>query len=463
VCSSDLALKSEVVADLGAYLSSNASIIPTNACAYVLGGCYDIRSVYLGVRGAFTNTAPVDAYRGAGRPEAAYMIERLVELAAKRLGIDSFELRRRNFIQPGDMPYKTAVGMTLDCGAFADNLSRALKLADHEGFGVRRRDAASAGKRRGFGVACYFEATLGMPTEGADIRFRKDGKVALLIGTQSNGQGHETSFAQILADRLGLPIDRIEVVQGDTDAIPTGGGHGGSRSLQIGGSAIWRAADLVISKARRLAAHTLEAAEADIEFTDGACRVAGTDRAIALLDLAQIARDPARLPDGMTPGLDERGDYTREAFTFPNGVHACEVEVDTATGKVAIVGYAVVDDFGRVINPALVAGQVHGGVVQGLGQALLERTVYDDQGQLLTGSFMDYCMPRADDLPEIRFELNEDVPATTNPLGVKGCGEAGCIGALPAAINALCDALDVDHIDMPATPELVWRVANRKR
>ncbi|MBM3602115.1 MAG: xanthine dehydrogenase family protein molybdopterin-binding subunit [Alphaproteobacteria bacterium] len=454
------ALEVETYANMGGYLSTNGPIIPTGATAVVLGGVYDIPAIYYNCKGVFTNTAPVDAYRGAGRPEAAYLLERTVDVAAREIGIDPAELRRLNYIRPDQMPYKTAMGNTLDCGEFAENLNRALALIDHKGFALRRAAAKAEGNRRGLGIASYFEATLGPPLEQTAIRFEWDGTVTLVIGTQSNGQGHHTAFAQLVYELLGVPLDRLRFVQGDTDKVPIGGGHGGSRSIQLGGSALVRTAEKIIAKGKQAAAHFLETAAADIEFADGTFRVAGTDRAIGLIALAQRVRAannlPAELATQLQGGLDDSAQYTRENYTFPNGCHVCEIEVDGETGVARVVGYAVIDDFGRVINPLLVEGQVDGGVVMGIGQALLERTVYDPDGQLLSGSFMDYCMPRADDVPPITFALNE-VPTKTNPLGVKGCAEAGCIGALPAVMNALCDALDVRHIDMPATPETIWR------
>jgi carbon-monoxide dehydrogenase large subunit len=458
------ALRVETRANMGAYLSTNGPIVPTFACAVVLGGVYDIPAVYFECKGVFTNTVPVDAYRGAGRPEAAYLLERVVDVAARELAIDPAELRRRNFIRPDQMPYKTAMGMLLDSGEFAENLDRALALIDRPGFARRRAEAERRGKLRGLGLACYFEATLGMPLETTEIRFDQPGAegagtVTIVTGTQSNGQGHETAFAQIVTELLGVPLARIRFIQGDTDLVKSGGGHGGSRSLQLGGSALVRTAEKIVAKGKLIAAHILETAEADIEFAEGTFRVAGTDRAIGILELAAKALDPKNLPPDTTPGLDETGQYTRENYTFPNGCHVAEIEVDPETGVASVVAYAVVDDFGRVINPLLVEGQVDGGVAMGIGQALLERTAYDESGQLLTGSFMDYCLPRADDVPKISFEINE-VPAKSNPLGVKGCGEAGCIGALPATINALCDALGARHIEMPATSEKIWRFLN---
>ncbi len=455
-----LALRVITTANIGAYVSTFGAMIPTNPVAVVLGGVYDIPAVYYNAKGVFTNTVPVDAYRGAGRPEASFAIERLVDLAAIEMEIDPVDLRHRNFIKPDAMPYTTAMGSILDCGEFDRILERTLAQGDHPGFAARRRESEGRGRLRGLGLASYFEATLGMPNEKTEVRFEPDGGVTVLAGTMSNGQGHETTYAQILHQRLGLDFDSIRFLQGDTGLIASGGGHGGSRSMQLGGNALLAAADIIEEKAKRLAAHHLEAAVADIELAEGACSVVGTDIRITLPELAQIARDPAKLPEGMEPGLDATGAYERQASTYPNGCHLAEIELDPETGRVEILAYHVVDDFGVLLNPMIIAGQVHGGVAQGVGQALLEHTVFEpESGQLLSGSFMDYCMPRADDLPAIEVAF-EAVPTETNPLGVKGCGEAGCIGALPAVINAVVDALKpygIRHIDMPATPERVWR------
>ncbi len=461
-----LGLRIASTANIGAYVSTFGAMIPTNPVAVVLGGVYDIPAIHYRVKGVFTNTVPVDAYRGAGRPEASYAIERLVDLAARELGVDPLELRRRNFITPEAMPYTTGVGSVLDCGQFERILDRVLETSDQVAFAARRRESEGKGRLRGRGFACYFEATLGLPSEKTEVRFDEDGGVTVLAGTMSNGQGHETTYAQILHQRLGLDFESIRFLQGDTGQIAVGGGHGGSRSMQIGGNALLAAAEIVEEKAKHLAGHLLEAAPADIELVEGACQVVGTDLKISLPELARIARDPARRPEGMEPGLDAVGGYEREANTFPNGAHVAEVEVDPETGMVRLVAYHVVDDFGTLLNPMITAGQVHGGVAQGVGQAMLERTVFDpESGQLLSGSFMDYCMPRADDLPDIQVVF-EPVPTETNPLGVKGCGEAGCIGALPAVINAVVDALapyGIRHLDMPATPERVWRAIQDAR
>ena len=449
-----LGMRVETVANLGAYLSTYGPLIPTSGTVKVLPGVYDVKRLHYEVKGVFTNTQPVDAYRGAGRPEVIYVIERLMDRAARELGLDGAELRRRNFIAPAAMPFVTASGETYDSGEFERLMDDALVRADRAGFEARRSAARGRGKWRGLGLCFYVESTVGEGDERAAIRFTGDGAVDLLVGTQSTGQGHETAYAQLLAGRLGITMARIRVVQGDTGRIPTGGGTHGSRSLTKQGWAIFEAARAVIERGRHHAAEKLEAALADIEFADGAFRIVGTDRAIALLDLA------ADLGGGSDGGLDGAADITVEKWTYPNGCHVAEVEIDSETGVTRLVRYSVVDDFGRVLNPTVVAGQLHGGVAQGIGQALFERTVHDGDGQLVTGSFMDYCLPRADDLPFFDAATVE-VPCLNNPLGVKGCGEAGAIAAPAAVINAILDALaelGIDHIDMPATPERVWRL-----
>ncbi|MCW5729392.1 MAG: xanthine dehydrogenase family protein molybdopterin-binding subunit [Alphaproteobacteria bacterium] len=459
-----LALRVSTLANLGGYVSTFAPFIPTVAGTRVLSVQYRIPIIHAAVKGVLTNTVPVDAYRGAGRPEANYLVERLIEVAARRLGISAIELRRRNFIPADAFPYQTPTGLKYDSGAFAENLDRALKAADHSGLAARKAAAKARGRLRGLGIACYLEATAGPTEERAEIRFGEDGLVHVLVGTQSNGQGHETGYTQLISHQLGVPIERIVIHQGDSDLIRTGGGTGGARSLYAEGGAILGASEQVIEKGRVMAGHLLEAAPVDIEFGSGQFRIAGTDRKIGILDVAAAARDPARRPKDLDGGLDSDAKITAQG-TFPNGCHIAEVEIDPETGRVAVVAYHVVDDMGRVINPLIVEGQVHGGIGQGIGQALLERTLYDaESGQLLTGSFMDYTLPRADDLPDIDFQLNE-VPCRTNPLGVKGAGEAGSVGAPQAVINAICDALaplGIEHIDMPATPEKVWRAIQEK-
>ena len=459
-----LALRTRNVANMGAYLSTFAPYIPTLAGGAVLSGVYGFQQIYANVLGVFTHTAPVDAYRGAGRPESNYLLERLVDAAARELGIDRVELRRRNMIPASAMPHKTPVGKTYDTGDFAMVLDTALKQMDYAGFAARRAEAAQRGKRRGIGLAYYLEVTMGDPTERAEIRFADDGFVDLYVGTQSTGQGHETAYIQLTSQRLGIDAEKIRVRQGDTDTIPVGGGTGGSRSLYSEGQAILLTADTVIDKGKQAAAEVLEAAAADIAFDDGRFTIVGTDRGIDIIALAATQRQKAANGEQAIT-LDAAEIATVAEHTFPNGCHMAEVEVDPETGMIDIVRYRVSDDFGKTVNPMIVRGQVHGGVAQGLGQALLERTSYDAaSGQLLTGSFMDYALPRADDLPDIEVDLLE-VPSGSNPLGVKGAGEAGSVGSPPALINAIIDALSVDgitHIDMPTTPETVWQALAKK-
>ena len=454
-----LALRTRNVANMGAALSSFAPFIPTMAGAGVLASVYGFQAVYTNVIGVFTNTVPVDAYRGAGRPEANYLVERLIDRAARELGIDRVELRRRNMVGPEAMPHTTPMGKTYDFGEFRLVLDAALATAGWAGFDARRAEAAGRGLRRGIGLAYYMEATNGGPTERAEIRFAEDGFVDVYVGTQSTGQGHETAYVQLTVDRLGVPGERVRIRQGDTDTIPEGGGTGGARSLYSEGQAILATAAAVIEKGRRAASEALEAAPADIVFETGRFSIAGTDRGIGILELAATQR--ARAAGGEDAATLDAAEVAEiKTHTFPNGCHIAEVEVDPDTGQVAVLRYSVADDMGRTVNPMIVRGQVHGGVAQGFGQAVLENTVYDpDSGQLLSGSFMDYALPRADDLPDIEVELIE-VPCGTNPLGVKGAGEAGAVGSPPAVINAILDALaplGVAHIDMPATPERVWR------
>jgi len=454
-----LALEVGLVANMGAYLSNFAPEIPTASGALMHSGVYAIPAIHVGVRGAFTHTVPVDAYRGAGRPEAAYAVERLVDYAARQLGVPPQELRRRNFINPEAMPYQTALGLNYDSGEFARNMDQALAAADLAGLPARRAEARTRGSYRGMGHAVYIEQSGFPPDEFAELRFDQSGTLTVLMGTQSSGQGHQTAYTQLAADRLGVAPEKIRVLQGDTAAISFGRGTGGSRSIPVGGASLVQAADKLIAKGRRIAAHLFEAAEADVEFADGVFSVTGTDRRLGIEDVARAAFDPARQAPGVEPGFDESGHFTPPQPTFPNGCHVCEVEIAPDTGHIEIVRYLVVDDFGTVINPLLLAGQVQGGVAQGVGQAMLERTVFDPEtGQLLTGSLTDYCMARAEDLPAIEFAYNV-VPCRTNPLGVKGAGEAGAIGAPPALVNAVVDALaelGIEHLDMPLTPERVW-------
>ncbi|HVC60618.1 MAG TPA: xanthine dehydrogenase family protein molybdopterin-binding subunit [Acetobacteraceae bacterium] len=460
-----LALRTRNISSMGAYLSNFAPFIPTFAGTSVLSSIYGFQAIHANVLGVFTNTVPVDAYRGAGRPEANYLVERLIDAVARELKIDRVELRRRNMVGPEAMPHKTPVGKLYDSGDFRVVLDAALKNADWAGFAARRAEAAKRGQRRGIGLAYYLEATGGAPTERAEIRFAEDGFVDVYVGTQSTGQGHETAYVMLTADRLGVPGEKVRVLQGDTDAIPTGGGTGGARSLYSEGQAILLTAATVIEKGKKAASEALEAAVGDIAFEAGRFEIVGTDRGIDILTLAATQRARAAKGEDVTM-LDAAEVAEIKAHTFPNGCHIAEVEIDPDTGVTRVVRYSVTDDVGKAVNPLIVRGQVHGGVVQGLGQAMLERTAYDpESGQLLSGSLMDYTVPRADDVPDIEVDLIE-VPCASNPLGVKGAGEAGAVGSPPALINAVVDALSGDgvtHIDMPATPEIVWRALAHKQ
>lgn len=452
-------LRVRTTANMGAYLSQAGPFVATDAGVAMLVGCYDIAAAHVEVKGVFTNTAPVDAYRGAGRPEAIYAIERAMDVAAGELGITPDDIRRRNFISPQQMPYSTALGATYDSGDFGRNMEDAMRLARWEEFPQRRQRALAEGKLRGIGLASYIERCAGGAPEQARLTVDKQGHVTLYIGTQSNGQGHETAFRQILCERLGLSFDDITVVQGDSDLIATGGGTMGSRSVPVGGSAIGMASDKLIERAKAKAAELMECAVSDVEFTAGEFRIVGTDRIQSFKAVAAAASEAASQTG--QPGFDEAETFAPEVATFPNGTHVCELEIDRDTGVIDIVDYTVVDDFGRVINPLLLEGQVHGGIAQGIGQALLEYCAYEsDSGQLVSASFMDYTMPRADHLPMIRFQRNE-VPCITNPLGIKGAGEAGAIGAPPAVVNAVVNALaehGVRHLDMPITANRVWQI-----
>ena len=456
-----LALRASTVANMGAYLSNFAPIIPTILSAKMFCGVYKIPQVYAEVKCVFTNTVPVDAYRGAGRPEAAYLVERLVDATARDLGLNPADFRQRNFIPPEAMPFTTSTGNVYDSGKFEELMERAKQRADWDGIAERRRTAQADGKLRGIGMAYYVEACSGMGVEDARVRLREDGGVTVHVGTQNNGQGHETAYSQLLSDKLGLEPEQIDIIQGDTDDLPAGGGTGGSRSLLMGAGAIDAATEKVIERAKVIAGDLLEAAAADIAFDAGTFSIVGTDRTVALSQVAKASHSGDGISDQLTGPIEEDGHYDTQPLTFPNGCHICELEIDSQTGRSKILRYVVVDDFGKLVNPEMVAGQVHGGTVQGIGQALYEETVYDpESGQLLTGSFMDYCMPRADNLPMIDLTLVEDAPCTTNPWGIKGAGEAGAIGAPPAVINAMVDALaplGIRHIDMPATAHHVWQ------
>ncbi|MAU99108.1 MAG: carbon monoxide dehydrogenase [Fulvimarina sp.] len=444
------ALKIDIAANLGAYSSQYGPMIPWFGMSMATG-LYDIPAIDVSCAVYYTNTVPVDAYRGAGRPEAAYLIERLVDKCAVELGVTRDEIRRRNFVKPEQLPYRTAFGRLYDTGDFAGHMAEAMRRADWAGFEARREAAKAENKLRGIGMATYVEACAFPGSEPAYAELTSDGRVTLKIGTQSNGQGHETAYAQFVAEALKLDYDRIDVRQGDTDETPTGGGTGGSRSIPLGAVSVRRASQALAEKLKKLASDELEAAAADIEIEGGFARVAGTDRAI---DFAALAAAATSADD-----LKAMGEFKQDECTYPNGTHICEVEIEAETGATRIVAYTIVDDFGVTVNPVLLAGQIHGGVAQGLGQALLEDTVYSADGQLVSASFMDYAMPRAWDLPMFDFKTR-NVPSTTNALGIKGAGEAGTIGAAPSVMNAVVDALrpaGVDHIDMPATPSRVWQ------
>jgi carbon-monoxide dehydrogenase large subunit len=473
-----LAMRVNTTANMGAYLSTFASCIPTILYATLLAGQYATPHIYCRVQAVFTNTAPVDAYRGAGRPEAAYLVERVVELAARELKIDPPELRRRNFIRK--FPYATPVGLTYDTGDYEATLKRVLEIAEVSGFATRKAASARKGLLRGIGYSCYIEACGIAPSniagalgaraglfEAGEVRVHPTGKVTVFTGSHSHGQGHETTFSQVVADKLGIPMDDVDIQHGDTGKVLFGMGTYGSRSLAVGGTAIVKAADKIVAKGKKIAAHLLEASDADIEFVNGEFRVAGTDRKKAFAEVALAAYVPHNYPlDKLEPGLNENAFYDPTNFTFPAGSYVCEVEIDPATGAVRIDRFAASDDFGNVINPMIVEGQVHGGIAQGIGQALLEGCVYNSDGQLVTGSFTDYALPRADDLPHFTVDTVRGTPCTHNPLGVKGCGEAGAIGSPPAVINAIVDALSefgVRDVPMPATPYRVWQTIQAAR
>jgi aerobic carbon-monoxide dehydrogenase large subunit len=447
-----LGLRIRSIANVGAYMVS-AGGVQTFQYVHLPGTVYRIPAIDLQVAAVLTNTAPIGVTRGPGFAEAVNIIERLIDAATRQCGFDRARLRRLNMVPAAAMPVTNAFGNAVDSGAFSETLDRALARADVDGFSARRRASETRGLLRGLGFAYHIKGTGGSPSENVDIRFEVDGTVSLITGTQTIGQGHETTFPQILADRLGIPNECIRLVQGDTDRIPIGGGHGSSRATYMGGTAIWRASEEIIAKGTRIAAEALEAAEADIHFADGGFVVAGTDRSVALLDVAALARDKG------SP-LDTYYAWTREWMTFPNGAHVAEVEIDRDTGQVRLARYTAVDDYGVLVNPMIATGQAHGAIAQGVGQALFEHAVYDPRsGQLLAGSLMDYAMPRADDLPSYDLGFN-GTRCTTNPLGVKGCGEAGAVGAFPAVTNAILDALTplgVTDLAGPATPERIWR------
>ncbi|MFL6974032.1 MAG: xanthine dehydrogenase family protein molybdopterin-binding subunit, partial [Xanthobacteraceae bacterium] len=462
-----LALRVKTYANFGAYMSLFSSSVPTYLYATLLSGQYDVPTIYCEVDAVYTNTVPVDAYRGAGRPEATFVVERLVEIGARAMGIDPAELRRRNFIK--SFPHQTPVIMTYDAGDYHASLKKALEAADYKNFAKRKRESARDGKLRGIGLSAYIEACGIAPSqavgslgcgvglwESAEVRVNPTGSVEILTGTHSHGQGHETTFAQLVSERLGIPIDTISIVHGDTDKVQFGMGTYGSRSGAVGMSAVVKALDKVEAKAKKVAAHLLEAAEGDIEFKDGKFTVSGTDKSAAWGEVALNAYIAHRFAgQELEPGLKEGAFYDPTNFTFPAGCHVCEVEVDPSTGKTDIVGWTAVDDFGVVVNPMIVEGQVHGGIAQGVGQALLEHTVYNSDGQLVSGSFMDYTMPKADDFPPFQVDMTV-TKCPSNPLGIKGCGEAGAIAAPAAVINAITHAIGSEDLAMPATPQAVW-------
>ena len=470
------ALRTDTLANMGAYLSTFASCVPTWLHGILMAGNYRTPLIYVNVKAVFTNTVPVDAYRGAGRPEATYQLERVIDMAARELGRDPVELRRQNFIQPDQFPYQTPVAVTYDTGNYQATMDKLLDMSDFAGFEARRAESAAKGKLRGFGVCCYIEACGIAPSnlvgqlgaraglyESAVVRVNATGSISVFTGSHSHGQGHETSFAQVVSDMIGIDASLIDIHHGDTANSPMGMGTYGSRSLAVGGSAIVKATNKIIAKAKKIASHLLEASEDDIELKDGKFSVAGTDKSVDWAGVTLAAYVPHNYPlESLEPGLEETAFYDPSNFTYPAGAYGCEVEVDPETGKVEVLAFSAADDFGNVVNPMIVEGQVHGGVAQGIGQALMEAAAYDENGQLLSGSYMDYAMPRSDDLPMIAVDHSCATPCTHNPLGVKGCGEAGAIGSPPAVVNAVIDALHraghtgIAHIDMPLTPSRVW-------
>ncbi|KAA0920820.1 xanthine dehydrogenase family protein molybdopterin-binding subunit [Aquicoccus porphyridii] len=471
------AIRTETYANMGAYLSTFAPSVPTWLHGTLMAGNYKTPLIYVNVKAVFTNTVPVDAYRGAGRPEATFQLERVIDKAARELGVDPIALRRQNFVT--EFPYATPVAVEYDTGDYNGTMDVLEKMADLSGFEARRKESEARGKLRGLGLNCYIEACGIAPSqlvgqlgaraglyESATVRVNATGGIVVMTGSHSHGQGHETTFPQVIADMIGIDADMVEIEHGDTANTPMGMGTYGSRSIAVGGSAMVRAAEKVINKAKKIAAHLMEASEADIELKDGQFSVAGTDKSVAWGDVTLAAYVPHNYPlDEIEPGLEETAFYDPSNFTYPAGAYACEVEVDPETGKVEIKRFAAADDFGNIINPMIVDGQVHGGIGQGIGQALLENCVYDESGQILSASFMDYAMPRADDVPFYDVDHSSQTPCTHNPLGVKGCGEAGAIGSPPAVVNAVIDALHsgghkVDHIDMPVSPARVWAAMN---
>ena len=453
-------------AALGAYLSHFSAFIPTMAGTSMLAGLYQTPAIYVNVKGVMTNTVPTDAYRGAGRPEAAYLLERFVDHIARETGLSPDEIRKRNLVKPDQIPWNTALGDSYDSGDFDNVMRKAMDKADWKGFPARRAAALARGKWRGIGMSTYVEKCSGAPAESAIAKFNADDTISLYLGSQSNGQGQETAMTQIASAQLGVDAERIRIVQGDSDTTPEGM-TGGSRSVAVAGAAVLGVADKIIAKGKLVAASAMEAAAGDIDYADGSFRIVGTDRAMSLFEVARAARDPKHTPKGEQPGLDDEFTRTPDFSTFPNGCHICEIEIDPDTGTQEIVNYNVMDDFGMALNPLLLQGQIHGGIGQGVGQALTEHTVYDkDSGQLLSGSLMDYALPRADVVPAIHFDMHNS-PCTTNPLGAKGAGEAGAIGAPPAVINAIVDAIHphtgLKHVDMPVTAASLWAAIQTNR
>ena len=474
-----IAFRTETYANVGAYLSNFSTATPTFLHGTLMSGNYSVPNVYVNVKAVFTNTAPVDAYRGAGRPEATYSLERVIDKCARELGIDPLELRKKNFVKPDQFPYTTAVGLEYDTGNYDALVDKLRDLADLQGFDQRRKESEANGMLRGLGVNTYIEACGIAPSnlvgvlgsrvglyDAATVRVNATGNISVMVGAHSHGQGHETAFPQVVAEMLGIDEGLIDIVHGDTSKIPFGMGSYGSRSLAVCGSAVVRATEKIINKAKKIASHMLEASEADIELKDGVFSVSGTDKAVSFGDVALKAYIPHNYPlEDIEPGLEESAFYDPANFTYPAGAYACEVEVDPDTGAVKIAKFTAVDDFGNIINPMIVMGQVHGGLAQGIGQALMENCAYDENGQLLNASYMDYAMPRASDVPFYSVDHSCQTPCTHNPLGVKGCGEAGAIGSPPSVVNAVVDALqsaghNVTHIDMPVSPSRVWAAMN---
>jgi len=458
-----LAIRVSSMGNVGAYVSQFGAMIPTMAGCGMLCGCYVFEAAHVDVKVMLTHTTPVDAYRGAGRPEAAYVVERLVDKASRELGIPQDELRRRNFIPPEDFPYKVPLGMPYDSGRYEELMKKAISRANWRDFERRRVESAARGKLRGIGMSYYIEACGGGPSEYTALSIDEDGQIRIDTGSQNNGQGHETIFMQLAADALGVDMDDIDVRMGDTDVIPQGMGTGGSRATAAGGSMVVSTTEALIENGKKIAANILEAAELDIEFSDGVFSIAGTDRTASWIDVAKASFDDSLRPEDVEAGLLTTLESTSYGQTFPNGCHICELEVDQATGAIEFLNYTIEDDIGRILNPLTLEGQILGGAGQGVGQALYEEAVYDETGQLVNASFMDYVMPRADNTPKFDFHFTE-VPSPSNPLGVKGAGEAGSIGATPAVANAIIDALSplgIADIDMPLTPLKIWQAIQR--